>query len=96
MNEWATYLAAWLRDQRGDRSTAILDLNGEMLLRNALPIMAVIQPSWWDNQSEQAAVWRGLGWEIASADDQRVGQITFRRLSGTEQTGLRALACEKN
>ena len=83
MNEWAPYLAAWLKDQRGDRSTAVLALNREMLLRNALPILAVIQPGWWDNQSEQAAVWKGLGWEIASADDLRAGQVTFRRLIGT-------------
>jgi hypothetical protein len=83
VNHWVIYLAAWLKDQRGDRSTAVLDLNREMLLRNALLIMAVMQPSWWDNQSEQATVWKGQGWEIPSTDDLRAGQITFRRLSGT-------------
>lgn len=82
MNQWETYLTAWLKDQRRDRSVAVLDLNREMLLRNALPIMAVMQPNWWDNQSEQAAVWKGLGWEIASADDLPAGQVAFRPLSG--------------
>lgn len=81
MDLWATYLAAWLREQRAGRDTAVLDLNREMMIRNALPLMAPVQPGWWENAAAQAEVWKAQGWEVASAADLRTGKVTFRRLT---------------
>src|SRR4051794_1022684 len=58
---WATYLAAWLKEQRADRDTAVLDLNREMMIRNALPLMAPVQAGWWENATAQGEVWKAQG-----------------------------------
>jgi hypothetical protein len=81
-DEWQTLLGAWLREQRPDREEITLDLNKEMIIRNALPIGAVWDPNWWTADAEHAHAWRAHGWKIAAASNL-TGIIIFKRLEAT-------------
>lgn len=78
--DWQTLLGAWLRAQRADRDELILDLNREMILRNALPLSAVWNIGWWTADSEHAEIWRARGWQVTDASNVAAGTIIFKRV----------------
>jgi hypothetical protein len=81
-DEWQTLLGAWLREQRPDREEITLDLNKEMILRNALPLGAVWDGNWWGADAEHADAWRAHGWKVTAASNL-AGIIVFKRLDAT-------------
>lgn len=79
-DDWQTLLSAWLRAQRADCEEVTLDLNKEMILRNALPLGAVWNIGWWTAESGHADTWRTQGWQVLNTSNLAVGRIIFKRL----------------
>ncbi|MHB8646753.1 MAG: hypothetical protein ACYDAR_13265 [Thermomicrobiales bacterium] len=79
-DDWQSLMQAWLKDQPDHRDRITLDLNRDIILRNALPFTAPIDAHWWGNQTAQAETWHGQGWQVADTTGLSAGKIVFRRV----------------
>lgn len=81
-DDWKHLLAAWLKAQDGQSAETVLDLNKEMILRNALPFGAVWDLNWWTADGEHADTWRAQGWRVSPSSNVAAGRIIFVRDGG--------------